>query len=41
MMINAVPADSGISEKFSPREIVTGRKIDMKKDFKAVFGVYV
>ena len=41
MMINAVPAENGISEKFSPREIITGPKIDMKKDCKAVFGAYV
>ena len=31
MMINEVPAYGGISEKYSPREIVTGRKLDMKK----------
>jgi len=41
MMINAVPADGGISEIFSPREIVTGRKIDMDKDCRALFGSYV
>ena len=41
MMVNAVPAENGISEKFSPREIVTGCKIAMKKDRKAVFGAYV
>ena len=40
-MINAVPADGGISEIFSPREIVTGRKIDMEKDCRALFGSYV
>ena len=32
MILNAVPADSGILEKILPREIVTGRKIYMKKD---------
>ena len=41
MMLNAVPADSGISQPFSLREIVTGRKINMKKDCRAQFGVYV
>ena len=41
MMTNAVPADGGISEKYSPREIVTGRKLDMKKDCRALFGAYV
>ena len=41
MMINSVPAEGGISEIFSPREIVTGRKLDMKKDCKAQFGAYL
>ena len=41
MMINAVPADLGVSQTFSPREIVTGRKIDMKKDCRALFGAYI
>ena len=41
MMINGVPAEGGISEKFSPREIVTGRKIDMVKDCRAQFGSYI
>ena len=41
MMINAVPADGSISEKYSPREIVTGQKLDMKKDCRALFGAYV
>ena len=40
MMINAVPADGGISEKYSPCEIVTGRKLDLKKDCRALFGAY-
>ena len=34
--INAVPAKGGISEKYSPREIVTGRKLDTKKDCRCV-----
>ena len=41
MMLNAVASDSGISVEFSPREIVTCHKIDMKKDCRAVFGTYV
>ena len=41
MMLNAVPDASGISEKYSPREIVTSRKLDMKKDCRARFGAYV
>ena len=41
MMINAVPADGGISETYSPREIVTERKLNMKKDCRALFGAYV
>jgi hypothetical protein len=41
MMMNAVPANLGILQTFSPREIVTGRKIDMKKDCRALFGAYI
>ena len=41
MMLNAVPDTSGISEKYSPREIVTSRKLDMKKDCRVRFGAYV
>ena len=41
LMINAVPAEGGISEKYSPREIVSGCKLDMKKDCRVLFGAYV
>ena len=41
MFVNAVPAPEGISQIFSPREIVTQTKIDFKKDCRAQFGLYV
>ena len=41
MMVNAVPTTEGISQVFSPREIVTQRRFDFKKDCKALFGLYV
>ena len=41
MMVNAVPAAEGISQVFPPREILTQRKFDSKKDCKALFGSYV
>ena len=40
MMINAVPAAKGISDKFSPREIVTGCRLNLKH-LKAPFGKYL
>ena len=40
-VVNAVPAAEGISQVFSPREIVTQRKFDFKKDCKALFGSYI
>ena len=40
MMINAVPAAKGISDRFAPREIVTGRRLDLKH-LKAGFGDYI
>ena len=41
MWINAVPSDSGISKIMSPREIVSGVKMDMKAHAKVRFGSYV
>ena len=41
MVVNAVPANLGVSQVYSPREIVTQRKLDMKKDCKVQFGAYV
>ena len=38
MMLNTVPDAFGIFDKYSPREIVTSRKLDMKKDCWARFG---
>ena len=40
MMINAVPATNGISTLFAPREIVTGRRFNLKH-LKAGFGDYI
>ena len=40
MMINAVPAAKGISDRFSPREIVTGRRLNLNH-LKALFGEYL
>ena len=39
--LNAVPAELGISDKYSPREIVTRMKIDYNKDCKFQFGSYL
>ena len=41
MMLNAIPADSGILDRFPRCGIITGCKIDTKKDFRAVLGTYV
>jgi len=40
-MMNAFPAAKGISDRFSPREIVLGRPLDAERDLKARFGDYV
>ena len=40
MMINAVPAAKDISDRFAPREIVTGRRLNLKH-IKAGFGEYI
>ena len=39
-MINAVPAMKGISDCFAPREIVTGRRLNLKH-INAGFGDYI
>ena len=39
-MINAVPAAKGISDRFAPREIVKGRRLNLKH-LKAGFGDYI
>ena len=41
MILNATPALQGIPKKFSPRHIVTGRQLDVKKYCRAPFGAYV
>jgi hypothetical protein len=41
LWINAFPSDSGVSDAYSPREIVTGMKMDYAKHCKARFGSYV
>jgi hypothetical protein len=41
LWINAFPSDSGVSAVYSPREIVTGMKMEYAKHCKARFGAYV
>ena len=40
IMINAIPAAKGISERFVTREIVTGKRLNINH-FKASFGEYI
>ena len=40
MMINAVPTAKGISDRFAPHEIVTGRRLNLKH-IKLGFGDYI
>ena len=39
-MTNAVPTVKGISDRFAPREIVTGRRLNLDH-LKAPFGEYI
>ena len=39
-MINTVPAAKGISERFAPREIVTGRRLNINH-LKVPFDKYI
>jgi hypothetical protein len=41
MWINGMPAENGASSIFSPREIVTGLKLDFVKHCKYLWGSYV
>ena len=41
MMLNVLIGDDGISTKFLPREIVTGRCFAVEKHRRTVFGEYV
>ena len=38
--LNSFPVKSGISEKWSPRELVSCTKLDAKLQFRAPFGSY-
>ena len=40
MWLNAFPVKSGISSKWSPRELVSGSKLDPKLHAKIPFGAY-
>ena len=40
MIINAVPAAKGISERFAPRELFTGQRLNLNH-LKAPFGGYI
>eukprot|EP00957_Ditylum_brightwellii_P155431 11831124-Ditylum_brightwellii.AAC.1 len=40
MMLNSVPAAKGISDQFAPRDIVTGRRLNLKH-IKAGLGDYI
>ena len=39
-MINAVPAEKGVSERFAPRDIFTGKRLNIN-NFKDPFGQYI
>ena len=41
LFINVVPDALGVSERYSPREIVTQRKFVFERDCKVLFGTYV
>ncbi len=41
LWLNSLPAAAGVSKKYSPREIVLGRKLNFDKHCKATFGSYV
>jgi hypothetical protein len=41
MWLNAFVSDSGASDEFSPREIVTGKRMDYKKHCRARWGAYI
>ena len=39
--VNAVPYSLDVSNKYSPRKIVTQHKFDFERDCKVQFGAYV
>ncbi len=41
LWLNSLPVAAGVSKKYSPHEIVLGRKLDFNKHCKATFGLYV
>ncbi len=41
LWLNSLPAAAGVSDKYSPREIVLGHKINFEKHCKATFSSYV
>ncbi len=41
LWLNSLPAAARVSDKYSPREIILGCKIDFEKHCKATFGSYV
>ncbi len=41
LWLNSLPAAAGVSNKYSPREIVLGCEINFKKHCKATFGSYL
>ncbi len=41
LWLNSLPAAAGVSEKYSPWDIVLGRKLDFEKHCKTTFGSYV
>ena len=41
LWLNSLPAAAGVSEKYSPHEIVLGRELNFDKHCEATFGSYV
>jgi hypothetical protein len=41
LWLNSLPAATGVSDKYSPHNIVLGRELDFTKHCKATFGSYV
>jgi hypothetical protein len=41
LWLNSLPAAAGVSDKYSPWEIVLGRKLNFEKHCKTTFGSYV
>jgi hypothetical protein len=40
LWLNSLPAAAGVSDKYSPWEIILGRELDFKKHCKTTFGSY-